>query len=148
MVTNITRIFFFSFFFYLNAAKGQFPSWLEPSDKKLLLTKEAHYDVMVAADGSGNFTRVMDAVKVVPEKSVKRFTIYVKKGIYYENVWILENKWNVVMIGDGRDYTIISGNLSHRQNKLDTYYTATFGKVQLITLFYCNFSVENERLRI
>lgn len=101
----------------------QVPALVEP----LLQSKTMPPDVVVAADGSGNFTTVMDAVNAAPVYSMRRFVIYIKKGLYTETVEITKKKWNIVMIGEGMDDTVISGNLSRTVN-LTTYKTATFGK--------------------
>ncbi|KAM0059673.1 putative pectinesterase [Helianthus debilis subsp. tardiflorus] len=62
----------------------------------------------------------------VPDKSKKRFVINVKKGVCYENVRIERPKWDVMMIGDGMDRTVVSGSL----NVVDgtpTFQSASFG---------------------
>ncbi|MBA0694923.1 hypothetical protein Goari_005185, partial [Gossypium aridum] len=83
-------------------------------------------DIIVAKDGSGKFKTIMEAIKAVPKKSKKKRTvIYVKKGVYKENVKVEKNKWNVTMIGDGMNSTIVTGKL----NVVDgtpTFSTATF----------------------
>ena len=53
----------------------------------------------------------MDAVEAAPVYSMKRFVIHIKKGVYTENVVIKKKKWNLVVIGEGMDVTIISANL-------------------------------------
>ncbi|KAG8381733.1 hypothetical protein BUALT_Bualt05G0003300 [Buddleja alternifolia] len=60
-----------------------------------------------------------------PLNSDMRFVIYVKKGIYYENVRVENEKWNVMMFGDGLDNTIVSSNLSIASGT-PTILTATF----------------------
>ncbi|KAF3544790.1 hypothetical protein DY000_02010080 [Brassica cretica] len=103
----------------------RFPDWLRSNDRKLLETNGVSYDVSVALDGTGNFTKIMDAIKAAPEYSSKRFVIYIKKGLYLENVEIKKKKWNLVMLGDGIDVTVISGN----RNFVDgwtTFRSATF----------------------
>ncbi|XP_061361717.1 pectinesterase/pectinesterase inhibitor PPE8B [Gastrolobium bilobum] len=92
--------------------EGEFPSWVKGGDRKLLQAKGVAVDAVVAADGTGNYTKVMDAVEAAPEYSMKRYVIYIKKGVYIENVEIKKKKWNIMMIGDGMDATIISGNRS------------------------------------
>ncbi|KVH94060.1 Pectinesterase, active site-containing protein [Cynara cardunculus var. scolymus] len=101
------------------------PGWLKSKDRKLLQANIAA-DVVVAADGSGNFTTVMDAVSAVPDYNSRRYVIYVKKGIYREYVEISKKKTNIMMIGDGMDLTIISGNHSFVDG-WTTYRSATFG---------------------
>lgn len=119
-----------------NNIKG-FPSWVDPKDMKLLMSTSGGSsgnglvvaDVVVAQDGSGNFTRIQDAIAVAPDnRADKRFVIYVKSGVYKENVEIKRKKWNIVMFGDGMGTTVISAN----RNFVDgwtTFRTATFGKV-------------------
>ncbi|CAK8540933.1 unnamed protein product [Lathyrus sativus] len=107
--------------------KEEFPTWVEGQDTMLLTNDDVHVDIVVASDGSGDFIKVMDAVLAAPKYSKKRFVIQVKQGIYMENVIVGEDKSNLMIKGDGMDVTVISGNLSHRQNNLTTFKTATFG---------------------
>ncbi|CAJ1940608.1 unnamed protein product [Sphenostylis stenocarpa] len=93
-----------------DASKGQFPSWVKPKERKLLQSIGVSPDAVVALDGSGNYTRIMEAVLAAPDYSMKRFVIYIKKGVYVENVEIKKKKWNIMMVGDGMDATFISGN--------------------------------------
>ncbi|MCI46963.1 pectinesterase/pectinesterase inhibitor PPE8B, partial [Trifolium medium] len=79
------------------------------------------------SDGSGNYTKVMDAVLAAPDHSDKRYIIHIKEGIYNEHVLIGINKSSLMMIGDGIDATVISGDLSWGRDKLDTYQTFTVG---------------------
>ncbi|KAG4949535.1 hypothetical protein AAZX31_15G174800 [Glycine max] len=106
-------------------SRVKFPSWIEAEDKMLLQTNGVPADTVVAADGTGNFTKVMDAVQAAPVYSMRRFVIHIKKGVYEENVVINKKKWNLVVIGEGMDATVISGNLSRSEN-LTTFKTATF----------------------
>ncbi|ESQ35695.1 hypothetical protein EUTSA_v10009515mg, partial [Eutrema salsugineum] len=69
-------------------------------------------DLVVAKDGTGNFRTVKEAVAAAPEKSQKRFIIFVKEGTYDEIVQIGENKTNITIIGDGGDKTILTGSLN------------------------------------
>ncbi|ESQ53831.1 hypothetical protein EUTSA_v10024900mg [Eutrema salsugineum] len=103
----------------------RFPDWVRSNDRKLLETNGVSYDVSVALDGTGNFTNIMDAIKEAPDYSSKRYVIYIKKGLYLENVEIKKKKWNLVMLGDGIDVTIISGNRSFVDG-WTTFRSATF----------------------
>ncbi|XP_073042386.1 pectinesterase-like [Primulina eburnea] len=87
-------------------------------------------DVIVAQDGSGNFTSINAALNVVPYRSLNRFVIYVKKGVYKEIVHVDMDKWNVMMFGDGMNDTIVIGDLSTASGKgtFDTATFAVFGK--------------------
>ncbi|MCH86546.1 putative pectinesterase/pectinesterase inhibitor 12-like, partial [Trifolium medium] len=68
--------------------------------------------LVVATDGTGNFSTITDAINFAPNNSMIRTVIYVKEGIYDENVEIPSYKTNIVMLGDGSDATVISGNRS------------------------------------
>ncbi|XP_027096773.1 putative pectinesterase/pectinesterase inhibitor 24 [Coffea arabica] len=105
----------------------QEPFWLSSVDRKLLQTTASQIkaDAVVAKDGSGKYKTIDAALKAVPEKSKKRFVIYVKKGIYVENVRVEKNMWNVVMIGDGMNATIVSGRLNFVDGT-PTFQSATF----------------------
>ncbi|KAJ8562442.1 hypothetical protein K7X08_011733 [Anisodus acutangulus] len=105
-----------------------FPSWLKRKDRRLLQaapTTGVVADAVVALDGTGNFTRIKDAIAAAPQLSTKRFVIYIKKGIYNEYLEISKKKWNIMMIGDGIDVTVISGNRSFIDG-WTTYRSATF----------------------
>jgi pectinesterase len=69
-------------------------------------------DVVVAADGSGNFSTINEAINFAPNNSYDRIIIYVKEGVYEENVEITSDKTNIVLLGDGSDVTLITGNRS------------------------------------
>ncbi|XP_055805487.1 probable pectinesterase/pectinesterase inhibitor 46 [Solanum dulcamara] len=107
---------------------NEYPSWLSSSNDRKLLHKSApkiKVNVVVAKDGSGKYKTIKAALKAAPEKSKKRFVIYVKKGVYKENVRVEKTKWNIMIIGDGKDATIVSGN----RNFIDgtpTFQSATF----------------------
>ncbi|PON66301.1 Pectinesterase inhibitor domain containing protein [Trema orientale] len=71
--------------------------------------------VTVSQDGSGNFTTINDAVTAAPNNTAASdgyFLIYVTAGLYEEYVSIAKNKRNLMMIGDGINRTIITGNRS------------------------------------
>ncbi|OIV99081.1 hypothetical protein TanjilG_32340 [Lupinus angustifolius] len=102
------------------------PEWLHSNDRKLLkkpdLKKIA--DIVVAKDGSGKYTTISEALNNVVAKSDNRTVIYVKKGIYVENVAVDKTKWNVMLIGDGKSASIISGSLNFVDGT-PTFSTAT-----------------------
>ncbi|KAJ4952202.1 hypothetical protein NE237_029034 [Protea cynaroides] len=89
-----------------------FPEWIGPADRKLLQQVNYEPNVTVAKDGTGKFKTITEAVEAVPKQSKSRFVIYVKGGVYEENVVVDKSKWNVMMYGDGKTKTIISGNRS------------------------------------
>ncbi|KAG4995830.1 hypothetical protein JHK85_027269 [Glycine max] len=71
--------------------------------------------VTVSKDGNGNFTTISDAVAAAPNKTSSTagyFLIYVTAGVYEENVSIDKKKTYLMMVGDGINKTIITGNRS------------------------------------
>ncbi|KAM5575444.1 putative pectinesterase/pectinesterase inhibitor 41 [Rosa sericea] len=69
--------------------------------------------VVVSQDGSGNFTTINDAINAAPNNSVASdgyFLVYVTAGVYEEYVSIASNKRYLLLIGDGINQTIITGN--------------------------------------
>ncbi len=67
------------------------------------------YDAVVAADGSGDYTTVSDAVKAAPATSAIPWLIFIKEGTYKGHVAI--DKPNIYLIGQARDKVFISDNL-------------------------------------
>ncbi|KAG6769859.1 hypothetical protein POTOM_025525 [Populus tomentosa] len=90
-----------------------FPSWVNKSDRRLLQQENPEPNLTVAKDGSGVFRTIREAVDSIPKNSKSRFVIYVKEGIYVENVKIEKQQWNVMMYGDGMNKIIISGSLNN-----------------------------------
>jgi pectinesterase len=56
-------------------------------------------NITVAADRSGNYTEIKDAILAAPTYSMTRYVIFVKKGIYREKVIVDHSKWNLTLIG-------------------------------------------------
>ncbi|XP_061354486.1 pectinesterase-like [Gastrolobium bilobum] len=105
---------------------GNFPSWVTSKARRLLESSAGGVEanVVVAKDGSGKFKTVAEAVASVPDNGKTRYVIYVKKGTYKENVDIGKTKKNVMLVGDGMDATIITGNLNYVDGT-GTFRTAT-----------------------
>ncbi|KAJ4848124.1 putative pectinesterase/pectinesterase inhibitor 12 [Turnera subulata] len=95
-----------------------FPKWMSRRDRRILQSEDdddydSSYSLTVAADGTGNFTTITDAINFAPSNSYdNRIFIYVKEGVYEENVEIPSSKPNIVLLGDGSDVTFITGSRS------------------------------------
>lgn len=124
-----------------------FPEWVSASDRKLLQsnTGPKSADIVVSQDGSGNYKSITEAVAAAKKSSgsgTKRVVIYVKAGVYKENVEIKKTMKRLMFVGDGMDATIVSGN-KNAQDGSTTFRSATFG-----TLYFSNFkSIINLNLR-
>ncbi|KAL6508459.1 hypothetical protein OROHE_021592 [Orobanche hederae] len=90
----------------------EWPEWLPYGDRRLLQASMVNPDVTVAADGSGNYRTVAEAVDAAPSGSSRRYVIRIRAGVYRENVEIPRRKTNLMFVGDGRTNTIITGNRS------------------------------------
>lgn len=66
------------------------------------------YDIIVAKDGGGNFTKVQDAFDAVPDNNSKRTIIFVKAGVYKEKLKLVSTKKNVTLIGESYKNTILT----------------------------------------
>ncbi|KAG9160119.1 hypothetical protein Leryth_015018 [Lithospermum erythrorhizon] len=122
---------------YMNRqkAKTTFP---EVISRKLLQVSQfddmnakvkVNQTVVVDPNGSGNFTTISDAVAAAPNNTVSAssgyYLIHVVAGVYQEYVTIAYNKMYIMMIGDGINQTIITGNRSNIDG-WTTFNTATF----------------------
>ncbi|XP_054802085.1 pectinesterase-like [Prosopis cineraria] len=89
--------------------KHGFPSWLTSKDRRLLqgTVNETKFDLVVAKDGSGNFTTIGEAVAAAPNSTKTRFVIHIKAGAYFENVEVIRKKTNLMFVGDGIGKTIV-----------------------------------------
>ncbi|KAL6850231.1 hypothetical protein ACP4OV_020858 [Aristida adscensionis] len=104
------------------------PRWVKHGDRRLLQAAAADIvpDMVVAKDGSGTHRKIRDAIKAAPEHSHRRVVIYVKAGVYFENVKVGRKKTNLMLIGDGAGKTVLIGYRSVRGN-FTTFHTATLG---------------------
>jgi autotransporter-associated beta strand protein len=66
-------------------------------------------DIVVATDGSGDFTTVQAAIDAAASNSDKRTVIYIKRGLYNtEKLIVPGDKINITLIGESREETILS----------------------------------------
>ncbi|KAG6782322.1 hypothetical protein POTOM_011720 [Populus tomentosa] len=104
---------------------SEFPQWVRLGDRRLLQESNPTPNVTVAKDGTGDCKTLREAVEKIPKKSESRFVIHVKEGEYVENVILDKSKWNVMIYGEGKDKTIVSGSLNFVDGT-PTFSTATF----------------------
>lgn len=84
-------------------------------------TKEANAieaDIVVALDGSGDFTSIQDAINAAPSNlSSRRTVIFIKNGLYdTEKLIVPATKRNLTIIGESREQTIISYHIHDCSN--------------------------------
>lgn len=105
------------------------PEWLTETDESLMMRHDPsamHPNTVVAIDGKGKYRTINEAINEAPNHSTKRYVIYVKKGVYKENIDLKKKKTNIMLVGDGIGQTIITGDRNFMQG-LTTFRTATVG---------------------
>ncbi|KAL8098786.1 hypothetical protein AgCh_031489 [Apium graveolens] len=107
---------------------SEWPHWLSAGDRRLLQSSTVTPNVVVAADGSGNYKTVSAAVAAAPQDSTKRYVIRIKAGVYRENVDVPKKKKNIMFLGDGRKNTIITAS-KNVQDGSTTFNSATVAAV-------------------
>ncbi|MCH5326505.1 MAG: Ig-like domain-containing protein, partial [Duncaniella sp.] len=101
------------------------------------------FDAIVAADGSGDYTSVQDAIDAAPEGRVKPWLIFVKNGNYKEHVDIPKTKPMMHIIGQDRDKAVIlDDKLCGGDNALHVSVGATV-VVNANDCFFENITLEN-----
>ncbi|KAM0887811.1 hypothetical protein ACQ4PT_028757 [Festuca glaucescens] len=112
----------------LAEAVDEFPSWVPARDRTLLEGAGAvQADEVVAKDGSGRYKTVKEAVDAAPDGGKSRYVIYVKKGVYKENVEVGKKKRELMIVGDGMDATVITGSCNVVDGST-TFNSATLGE--------------------
>jgi pectinesterase len=87
--------------------------------------------IIVAADGSGNFTTIQAAFNSLPLHNKKEYTIFIKKGVYKEKLHLDSNKNFVTLIGEDKYNTILtfddhSGKISPTGDSINTRSSFSF----------------------
>lgn len=95
--------------------------------------------VIVCYDGYGNFTTINEAIEAAPNNTAASdgfFLIYITAGVYQEYMSIPDNKKYLLMIGEGINQTIITGNRSV-DDGWKKFNSATFGKKLYLASILC-----------
>ncbi|HPE74936.1 MAG TPA: pectinesterase family protein [Draconibacterium sp.] len=121
---------FFVFIFFFSWANAQ---------------TDIQYKMVVAQDGTGDFTKIQEAVDATKAFPDKRITIFIKNGIYNEKICI--PSWNnlLSLVGENAEKTIITWNdyfdkIGRGRNS--TFFTYTF-KVEADDFYAENLTIIN-----
>ncbi|CAN8286722.1 unnamed protein product [Cochlearia groenlandica] len=123
-----------------------FPRFVASAEQQKLLEaslEDLHVDAVVAADGSGGYRTVGEALLAFKTfvSSSGRTVIYIKTGVYQENVEITKKQKNVMLVGDGKGKTVITGDRSNGTG-YRTFCTATVA-VKGDGFIACNLTIRN-----
>ncbi len=120
-----------------------FPSITLPKNKSIFLgfailfallcseTVLAQYDLVVAQDGTGNYTSVQAAVNASPAGRTTPYVIYIKNGTYNEKITIPSSKPFIKLVGENVAHVVLTYNdyaskLTSCTNTVGTQNSASF----------------------
>jgi pectinesterase len=104
---------------------------------------QAQTSITVAADGSGQFKTVQEAIMSVPSGSATNpVIIHIKPGTYRELIYVQREKSFFELIGENATNTILSYNLYAGMTNVDGKPLGTF-KTPSTTIDADNFTAEN-----
>lgn len=110
-----------------------------------IVEAEIKYKLIVAQDGSGDYSRIQDAIDATKAFPPKPVSIFVKNGIYHEKVRIPSWNTQLSLIGENVDKTIIIwDDYFHKINRgrNSTFFTYTL-KVEANDFYAENLTIEN-----
>ncbi|GAB4825959.1 Probable pectinesterase/pectinesterase inhibitor 59 [Ancistrocladus abbreviatus] len=82
---------------------------------------------VVAKDGSGQYKTVQAAIDAAARSGVSgRKVIFVRRGVYLENIWVNHYTNDLMLVGEGMRLTIVTGSRSVKSG-YTTYNSAVAG---------------------
>lgn len=104
------------------------------------------YDIVVAQDGSGDFSTIQEAIYSIRAFMTDTKKIFVKKGIYKEKVIIPSWCLNVLIVGEDKENTILTWN-DHANMPIPGT-TKKMGTFRTYTLLIQGHNIEIQNLTI
>lgn len=98
----------------------------------ILNAADPYTKVVVAQDGSGDFTSIQKAIDSLRDLGPGEALVYIKAGTYHEKIEIRSSKHHITIQGENRENTIIthddySGKIDEcTQEKMTTFNSYTF----------------------
>ena len=122
-----------------------YPDWKKKYDLSQKDSPSNPFKIVVAKDGSGDYTSIVEAIKNTKAFPYDRITIFIKNGVYKEKVKIHEWNQNLSLVGESKENTIIT--YDDYFNKLglgrnSTFYTYTL-LVEANNVVLKNLTIEN-----
>jgi pectinesterase len=112
--------------------------------KQKKTTSENNF-IVVAKDGSGNYSSIQDAINNCASFPYKKITIFIKNGTYKEKIRINEWNSNIILLGESKENTIITYDDNFNKiglGKNSTFYTYTL-LVEANDIVLKNLTIEN-----
>ena len=104
-------------------------------------------DITVAADGSGDFKTIGQALEAIRAYMDYRVTVNIKNGVYHEKLIIPSWLENVDFIGEDADKTIITYNDYAKLDDMGTFRTYTV-RVDGNDMTFRNLTIQNTAGRV
>jgi pectinesterase len=111
-----------------NEAKSVRPDWVP--------------DWVVAADGSGDFQTLQEAIDAVPINNQKRVVILIKPGVYKAHVVIPKNKPFITLSGQDAEKTVLTNDLHQESIGADGRKAGATGSATVV-IYGADFRAQN-----
>jgi len=98
------------------------------------------FDAVVAKDGSGDYTSVIDAISAAPSGRTQPWLIFIKNGSYKGHHVIPSTKPFIHLIGQSRDGVVIKDSLNANNGSITDRSTMV---IQSTDVYFENFTLEN-----
>jgi pectinesterase len=87
--------------------------------------------IIVAQDGSGQYATVQAAFDAIPKYNSHPYTVYIRKGIYQEKLYLDSTLSHITLLGEDKYQTILTyndhtGKLSPKGDTINTYTSHSF----------------------
>ncbi len=114
-----------------------------------VLTDTDNYDntIVVAADGSGDYSTIGAAIKKIRGDSEEKIRIYVKDGIYHEKILVNYTVNNLTIEGESRHGTVITNGDYASLNNMGTSGSYTL-RIDGNNVTLKNLTIENSAGRV
>ena len=122
-----------------------YPNWKKKYDLSQKNSPSNPFKIVVAQDGSGDYTSIVEAIKNTKAFPYDRITIFIKNGVYKEKVKIHEWNQNLALVGESKENTIITYDDYFNKVGLgrnSTFYTYTL-LVEANNVILKNLTIEN-----
>lgn len=99
-------------------------------------------DWIVAADGSGDFQTLQEAIDAVPVNNPKRVAILIKPGVYKAHVVIPKNKPLITLSGQDAEKTVLTNDLHQESIGIDGKKAGATGSATVV-IYGADFRAQN-----
>lgn len=124
---------------------AKYPKWKKKYVFSNSNQSQTSHQIVVAKDGSGDYTSIQDAINNTKAFPYDRLTIFIKNGVYKEKIKVHEWNTNLSILGESKEGTIITYDDYFNKIGLgrnSTFYTYTL-LVEANNVVLKNLTIEN-----